>query len=317
MALLLLVCLYLMPYTALAASTADAKEPILLEKECTLTLSYRCDGVPASAQPVQLSLIAEVSADGQYTLVPSFAATGLVLNGIQTNGEWNVIRTTLEAQILANNIASAQTAVTDKTGAVCFDGMKPGLYLVSAVYVSQDDLRCLFDSALIAVPGMNADGLWQYDISVTPKPEELPPVVPDEDMEFRVLKLWKGDERNPDRPQSVEIEIFCDGIPYDTAVLSETNHWSYSWTAKDNGANWKVVERNIPDGYMMTLEERETTFVLTNVWVPENPETPPSDSPQTGDTSNILLYAVIMFVSGTMLIVLGMTGKRNCHEETT
>ena len=61
----------------------------------------------------------------------------------------------------------------------------------------------------------------------------------------------------------------------------------------------------MPAGYTMIVEERETSFVLTNTRPPDKP-----DIPQTGDTTNIMLFFVLMNVSGIMLIILGIAGKR-------
>ena len=150
----------------------------------------------------------------------------------------------------------------------------------------------------------------------------IPPKKPDADIQFKVLKLWKGDEGFEGRPTSIEVELFRDGSIFETVVLSEENNWAYSWTADDDGSSWSVVERNIPEGYSVTLEERGTAFVLTNTLIPpdpenpEDPEIPPVVPPKTGDTSNIHLYAVLMFASGSMLIILGITGKRTDHENT-
>lgn len=311
-ALLLCVCLCVMPYTAWAASTTDAREPISIDRECTLTIFYSHDGTAFPEQTVQLYQIADVSADFQYTLTPAFAETGLILNGIQTNGEWKVIRTTLESYIVAKKLAPEQTTVTDETGKADFSRLTPGLYLVSAVQVTLDDMECFFDSALIAVPGLGGDGLWQYEVAVSAKSEILPPTEPDEEIQLKVLKLWKGDEGRPSRPKSIEVEIFRDGISYGVVTLSEENNWSYSWSAKADGASWTVVERNVPDGYTMTVGERETTFVITNTYQ-DLPKPPP---PQTGDTANTLLYTILMYVSGTMLILLGVARKRRSHDET-
>ena len=312
----MILCLCLLPRTVFAASTADAKETIATDRACSLNVSYRCDGNAFDGQSVKLYKIAEVSGDARYTLTPDFGASGLILNGIQTNGEWNVIRSTLEGFILANKVAPELVGVTDEKGEVRFDGLEPGLYLTSGVRATQGDLTYAFASALVAMPGLSADGYWQYEVSVAAKPRVIPPSDPDQDISYKVLKLWKGDEDLPDRPIQIEVEIFCNGSHFKTVILSEENHWSYSWTAKNDGANWAVAERNVPEGYRMTMEERGTTFVLTNVWVSDDPDAP-INPPPTGDTSNIYLYAVLMFASGAMLIILGMTGKRKRHEETT
>ena len=312
MILLLCFCLCAMPCQTLAASTTDAKEPISTDGECSLTISYGYEGTPFPDRSVNLYKVADVSADCQYTLTASFASSGLILNGIQTQGEWNVIRSTLETQILADNIAPLKTAMTNESGQAYFTQLTSGLYFASAVEVSQDGLTCFFDAALVALPGLGADGLWQYQIAVAAKPQVLPPIQPDEEIRLNVLKLWKGDEGRTDRPKSIEVEIFCNGIRYETVALSAETNWSYSWSAKDAGADWKVVEKNVPSGYIMTVQQRDATFVITNT----RPERPNPSSPQTGDTSNILLYIVMMYVSGMMLIILGIVGKRKRHEET-
>lgn len=309
--LLLCFCLCMLPCQALAVSTTDAKEPISIEKECSLTIYYGFEGAAFSNHSVKLYKVADISADFQYALTAPFAASGLTLNGIQTQSEWNVIRSTIEARILADNIALTKAVETNASGQALFTGLNPGLYLVSAVEVAQDDFTCFFDAALVALPGLDTDGLCKYQVAVTAKPQVLPPIEPDEEIQLKVLKLWKGDEGRADRPQSIEVDIFCNGTIFKTVTLSKENNWSYHWTAKANGISWKVVERNVPDGYIMTVEQQETSFTITNSR--SDSSNPP---PQTGDTTNILLYTVMMYVSGMMLIILGIVGKRKRHEET-
>ena len=308
--LLILLYICLMPCQVMAASTSDAVEPIMPENACSLTASY-CYGETAfSDMQVNLYRIAEVSADFQYTLTQSFAATGLTLNGIRTTGEWNVVRATLEAHILAHSIVPEASSVTNQDGQASFEMLKTGMYLATVSQAEQNGVYYLFDSTLIALPTLDSDGHWQYQSSVNAKGEMLPPVDPDEKAEFKVLKLWRGDEGRTDRPKSIEVEIFCNGNSYKTVTLSEENHWAYSWSAADDGARWTVVERNVPKGYTATVEERRDTFVLTNTRIPSGPDVPVKP-PQTGDTTNIMLYVLLMIGSGCMLIILGITGKKS------
>ncbi|MBQ2391492.1 MAG: hypothetical protein II306_06960, partial [Clostridia bacterium] len=94
-----LICLYfwLTPCYAMAASTTDASEPINVNQECMLTLTYTCDGTAFEDVSVKLYKIADVSSDFQYTLTSHFEPSELILNSVRTNGEWDVIRSTLEA----------------------------------------------------------------------------------------------------------------------------------------------------------------------------------------------------------------------------
>ena len=306
--ILLSCCLLLMPHPAMAASTSDAVEPILPENDCSLMVSYCCNETAIQDLEVKLYRIAEVSADFQYTLTTTFASSGLVLDGIRTAGEWNVVRSTLEAYILAYNLAPEFTSLTNADGTGSFASLKTGMYLAIAGQAEENGVHYLFDSALISLPGLGPNGRWQYQVSVNAKGVALPPVEPDEKAEFKVLKLWRGDEGRNDRPKSIEVEIFCNGSSYKTVKLSEENHWAYSWFAEDDGASWTVVERNVPQGYTMTVEKRQSTFVLTNTRTnPDDPVKPPA----TGDTTNIMLYILLMIGSGSMLIILGVTGKRS------
>lgn len=312
-AFLLSFCLFLMPFQVQAASTIDSKEPISTEQNCSLNISYCSGGLAFSALPVRLYKIADVSSNYQYTLTSSFENSNLILNGIQTVGEWNVIRSTLETYILAEGVAADFNTVTGMEGKASFNALKPGLYLATTERVIKEETTYVFDSTLIALPGLGTDGLWQYHIDVTPKSQIIPPSEDDAKIELKVLKLWKGDSGKRDRPKSVEIEIFRNGTSYQTVTLSEDNRWIYTWSEQDDGSEWKVVERNIPTGYTITVEERETSFVLTNTFMQDNPDTP--TPPKTGDTSNIMLWFILMMVSGSMLIILGIARKRTAYDE--
>ena len=297
-------CLYLVPFYVQAISTSDAKTPVSVDERCSLTISYGFEGIPFSDLPVSLYKIADVSEDLQYTFVDSFADSKLIINGIKTQGEWNVIRSTLETYIVANSVEADYSATTDQSGKVSFDALNTGLYLAINQPITQDGFRYSFDSALFALPNLDTEGNWQYRVEATAKTQAIPPA--DDDIEYKVLKLWKGDLGSPDRPQSIEIEIFRNEISHETVTLSNENNWTYSWKAEDDGAQWKVIERNVPAGYIMTVEERETAFVLTNT-LEDEPDDP---IPSTGDTSNVLIYVILMIISGFILVFIGKTGKR-------
>ncbi len=305
--MLICLCFNALSCVTYAVSTSDAKEFIDIDKECSLSLSYRYEETAFSDLSVSLYKIAGVSSDFKYTLTPAFQSSGLSLNGIKSSAEWNVVRSTLETYIVADGIKYDASVTTDENGRAAFNSLEAGLYLAVAEDAVRDDVTCVFASALLSLPSLGSDGIWQYDVSASAKPEALPPIDPDEKIEYKVIKLWKGDEGALERPETVEIEIFRDGISVETVILSEETNWSYSWSAKNDGAVWVVAERNVPKGYVVTVDDRTTAFVVTNTWTPEpNPPKPP----QTGDSSNTLLYIIILNVSGIALILLGVSGKR-------
>ena len=305
--LALLLCLVgLLPLQALAASTEDAKEPIDPAAACSLTLSY---GLPQV--PVALYQIATVSADFQYTPLDAFR--DMTLNGIRSGAEWQQLRTTLLSRILADSVTPLAASVTEESGKVTLDDLTPGLYLATAEPAVLETGTYIFETALVALPGLGEDGLWVYDLTVAAKSEFLPPIEPDDTLEFKLLKLWKNDESWEDRPQSITVEIFRNRESVEVVTLSEENNWAYSWTAKDDGATWMVAERNVPAGYSVTVEQKDTTFVITNSHKVPPPDVP-DKPPKTGDSTPVLLYVVLMLLSGTALVALGLLGKRKAHE---
>lgn len=305
--LTLLFCLCLIPYSVQAVSTADAKEPISIEKKCDLTISYRYEEKAIEKVPVRLYQIGTISADMQYTPTEAFQTIDADFNKVQTNDEWNAIRSTLESHILANNIDENFAKSTDANGQVHFNSLEPGLYLAVSDSVSEGKQQYAFQSALITLPGLDANGIWQYQMTVSPKPAILPPTE-DDVVEYKILKLWQDEGNKKERPKSIEVEIFRNGESYETVTLSDENNWAYSWKAPADGTEWTVAEKNIPDKYTVKVEEKATTFVLTNKYIEDKPVV--EKLPKTGDTRNMLVYAILMFIAGIGLILLGINGKR-------
>ena len=300
-ALILILCILFIPYNIYAASTTQAKEPITLTKDCALQLSYASGENAFSDLDVKLYKIASVSADFQYTLLDPFSSTKLMLNGIQSQSEWNTVRSTLESFILANEIASDTAVSTDNDGVASFGGLSAGLYFVPAQTATLDGFRYYFQSALISLPGLLDDGTWNYSVSANPKPDVRPPS--SDDPEYKVLKLWKGDD-SENRPNQVTVDLIKDGAVVRTVTLSSENNWCYSWYAADDGSIWTVSEKNPPAEYTVTVEQNQTTFSIINSFEEE-----PDDPPKTGDTTHMSFYVLLLSIAGIVLLLLGI-GRR-------
>ena len=62
-------------------------------------------------------------------------------------------------------------------------------------------------------------------------------------------------------------------------TLNEKNGWRYLWTDLDADDDWRVVEKEVPDGYTVSIGREGITFVVTNTCQPENPPDQP-DQPE-------------------------------------
>lgn len=298
-----LLCVLLLPYTVFAASSVDAVEKVDVSAPCTLSLTYRSDEV--SMQSVALSLyhVASVSEEYVISMTEPFAPTKLSLNGISSQDEWNAVRMTLEGYILANDIAPLAVSSTDADGKVTFDALSPGLYFIPQVCATIGSDFYRFQSVLISVPNLEEDGKWNYDVSVIPKPTRAITSGNDRS-QYQVIKLWKDGGHLEKRVDSVEIDIFCDGEKMTTVELSEKNNWTYEWSAPNDGAIWNVSERNVPDGYVMTVEGHQTVFTVINT------ASDISDLPPTGESGRVWLLILLLCGAGMLFIMLSLKSEK-------
>ena len=115
---------------------------------------------------------------------------------------------------------------------------------------------------------------------------------------------------------TIQVEIYKDGALAQTVTLSSANNWSYAWT--DPGQSvWTVVERDVPEGYTVHTDEKDTTFIITNQWNPATPDQPdePIDPPDTGDVSPLWLYVLVLCLSGLGLVIVGLALLRGNRYE--
>lgn len=70
-------------------------------------------------------------------------------------------------------------------------------------------------------------------------------------------------------------------------------------------------EVNVPKGYTVGIQRSGDTFSITNT----KPETPAGNPPQTGDTTNITLYVLLMAASGLTLLVDGIVLRKKSREK--
>lgn len=288
-----------------ALSTADAKEPIDTSKKCSLTLTYAIDGKKLEGLEIEIYQTATVTADFQYSMTGTFAAYPIEINGIKSQSEWDEVKDTVTAYIAADKIAPTDTQSTDKNGVVKFENLPVGIYYVRWTQNETVDQVQGFAPFMIAVPGLGDDGKWIYDVNALPKPGMMPEP---EVGEMRLVKLWKDGSQSDKRPQAILVEIFRNGQSYETVELTAEKNWTYTWET-DGTYTWTAVERNIPEGYTVSIQSRDgNTIQITNTLANDpNP-------PQTGDSFNMVLWIMLMALSGIVLIVLSGR-RRKVYEE--
>lgn len=275
-----------------------------LNEACSLTLHYKEQDRGLEGLEIHLYRVGEVFADGKYALVQPYEDYPVDIQGEMPVEEWKNIAATLQAYISADRLKPDFTKITDEEGTVEFAGLKTGLYLVSGVTCETETSTCLFDDFLMFLPRQNGEKL-EYHVEAQPKFSQY--VTKEETTEYSVRKLWKDEGSKNKRPVSVSVDILKNGEVQKNVELSADNYWYYSWSAPV-GDRWSVVERQVPEGYTVTVSGDEMTFVITNTYKTEEPGDP--GKVPTGDTAPILLYILLTCLSGFCLVILGIAVLR-------
>lgn len=300
---IVLLCLLLtLPMQALAAGFLDTGKNTSL----TIYNTYNENAIP----DVEFKIyhLCTIAANGEFAATDDFRAYAaqLDIRG-ENDAAWRHLAETLEQDILlgtAGDVQPAATALTDASGKASFASLAQGLYLVLGTKTEMDGYVYSTAPMVISLPGRSAPGDdWVYDVTAYAKPEQQPVRMP-----FEVVKIWKDEGYTSNRPQSISVQLYCDGESYgDPVTLPVDGKWSYTWEALDVNHLWTVEEATV-EGYKTPVYEREgNTFIITNTY--DEPE-PPKEDPELPQTGQLWWPVPVLIAAGLLFIVLGLILRR-------
>ena len=300
----LLICFVALCMAIFCPLYVQAATPLDPAADASLTLHYQKDGQAFSDLPISIYRVAEAFPDGTFELIEPFASYPINIHDITMQEQWKNTAVTLSSYIVANQLMPYREATTNETGTAVFEHLETGLYLVSEVIAENNSGTYVFNQFMVYLPTPEQDGSFDYDVEAKPKCVDYVPKT-----EYRVTKLWQDAGNQSDRPEQVTVDIYKDGQLQETQVLNASNNWSYIWyVSGEDHSKWTVVERTTSDAYTVTVQQNGSSFSIINTHksIADIP-----DSPQTGDTSNLTLYIMLICISGIMLIVLGIYNRRH------
>ena len=293
--LMILICL-IIPSKVFALSTSDALSEIDINKDCSVNLYYYYDDYDFNDVNVDIYYIASLTKDFKYQLSSSFKDYSINVNGIKNDSEWNILEQTIDSYIEVDKIEKIQSKKI-LNNKVSFSDLKPGLYFIKTDLIDSREYTLSFDSFLINFPSLDEDGIWNYEFEVYPKAESYIPKY--NDIKYKVIKEWIDNGTN--RPNNIDVEIYKNDTYIETIVLSNDNNWTYEWITKDDGSNWNVIERIVPNGYNVSIKKENNNFILVNT-MEEEDEIPP----QTSDNIKIYFYFLTISLIGIILLIVSL-----------
>ena len=292
----LTLILAIMSLAMLRPLPVRATTPPDSDVEASLTLHYQKDETAFTDLSLGIYRIAEVLPSGSYQLIDPYASYPIYIHSITSQEQWQHIAQTLYSYIVADGIAPDREAKTDSNGSVCFSDLPTGLYFVREVTAENTDGTYIFNQFLIYVPTPQPDGTYNYIVEAKPKCTSFVPK-----SQYTVTKLWQDAGNQHLRPQEVTIDIYRDGVLYETQLLNAANDWTYTWyVSKEDPGKWTVTERSFADLYDVTIQQNGSHFSIINTYqiTPE--------PPQTGDSFTPLPWILGICCSGMILLLLGI-----------
>lgn len=269
--LTLLMLVAVLPVTGYAIDSID------LERETTLTVWFHDEDKNLPNVSFDLYRVADSGRFAEFTLTGDFVDYPVEINDLDAAG-WKAAAQTLAGYVQRDNVAPLDRGVTDQEGRVTFptgeNKLVPGLYLVMSQSKNVGGYRYTQEPQLISMPNRAAEEhQWNYDVLISPKYSEVPEGSPGSRyLERKVLKVWEDGE-GENRPQSIQVQLLESGKVAETVTLSAENNWRYRWDKLAANEDWRVVEKETPEGYKVTVTQEGITFVMTNTW--DEPEKPP------------------------------------------
>ncbi len=222
---------------------------VAVETDGSITLNC-----PVTGQSFSLYRIADINQNG-YSFTEE-------MSGYQVELTSEAAADTLSAYIQRDNLTPLRTAVSGDERKVVFDSLTDGVYLIVGERLSKDKKVYAIKPALISVPRYIGS---QEQRSVTVDCKYEVHDAGKKYIDISVIKVWKSDE-GQSRPRSVTVQLLRDGFVYDIAILNSSNSWKYAWKNLSVAYEWKVVEKEVPSGYKVKIEnDGAVSFTITNV----------------------------------------------------
>ncbi len=266
---------------------------------------------PMEDMEVSLYRVGEFTEQGTFILTKPYQSYSVSLDH-SSSEEWQATANTLAQYIERDGIHADIEGVSSSNHTTAFNNLTCGLYLMigSEKEVSNKGNVEIYTPqvAFIALPDVSTDD--PYHISTIMKYEKNDYT----QTSLHVLKVWKNDSDNT-RPASIQVDLLqkdTDGntIVFDQQILSDENHWSYTWNDLSSRYTWNVVETTVPEGYTESSIKEGNTVVLTNTSTTPVIEEKPTSSNQLPLTGQLQWPIPVLVIAGIVFLIIGKACKR-------
>lgn len=292
----LLLFILLLSETAFASESADTN------RKLSLTVNAVYDKTGIEGMEFQLYLISTMNEDGTLSVTEEFkdAEKELQITG-KNDGLWKNAAQKIQQKILKESKRKpVATAKSNQNGTAVFENLKKGLYFVFPGSVTVKEHVYSSSAFFVLLPEKE-----QASVCVNAKIEKKELLE-----DYSVLKIWKDQNQEDQRPKFIEITLLCDGKEYDTIKLPQNGRWQYTWSDLETAHQWTVTEGKVKGYETSSIVQEGNTFTVTNTCTQKKQQSE-TKLPQTGQ----LWWPVPMLLcAGFLSMIIGLLcgkGKDN------
>ena len=126
-----------------------------------------------------------------------------------------------------------------------------------------------------------------------------------EKADYSVRIVWDDEKTPAQRPESLSVQLMCDGKAYGRPVLlSEEQDWRYTWSSLPTVHYWALAEQAVP-GYLDAEVQKEgTAFRVTYAAAQLEPEPQPKteEAPETGNRGWLAVPVLVLLAAAGLFL---------------
>ncbi len=258
---------------------ASANSLIDSSQSVKLNLSISDSDNAFAQTQIEIYKVASINADYTFEVAADFSSYQVDIS--QNSSNYYALSQTLSSYIALDNLEPTITMMTDENSALSLQDLPWGLYLIQfSSVINNGQLHSILPT-LVALPYQNEDNSFDYEVDIIAKSTVYSSMFLSSLSSKTVIKYWDDAQYESARPESITVALLKDGEIYDTAQLSESNSWQFTWLSLDNYSNWQVAELDVDESYTVLSECESFVFELTNTFKESTQETIPTTTQQT------------------------------------
>ncbi len=236
-----------------------------LEQDGKIIINYTYNDNPLDDVDFRVYQVAKLTENGIYEMMGDFADIEIDFYQLEVTSYWINLKNEIEHYVDYKMIKPEYEFITDDAGNYNLDDLDLGLYYITADF-TDDGLYAYYSEPLLIFVGQYDEDVerWVYEFTITPK---ISMFSLDHPATITVNKTWENINNETVIPNSIEVELYCNGIVYDTVTLSEENLWSYTWQNIDLDQVWAVCEKTTLTDFEVSYDRNYYTFEIINTYI--------------------------------------------------